>query len=122
MSGVRDGLDWQIYFKKTGDGEDREEAAPFMWTLTKDPVTLRSAYPVLKRVMDELEDAEKTIDKPLSALSSIGKGGRKRLFSKAEEAAILEDFKKGVSKRFLAKKWGCSEKTVRNLVKRFEKE
>lgn len=123
MPFIEDELDWQICYKKTDEGKDTFEAVEFVWmNEAREPLTFRNAYPKLKKIFEKQDgDAEKRIDKPLSASLKDYKGGRKRLFSAPEEAKILKQIEAGLSKRNIAQIWGCSEKTIRNIAKRYEK-
>nr|CRY97629.1 hypothetical protein [uncultured prokaryote] len=114
MVEIKDQLDWQIYFKKSGDFpfDDLPKAVAYEWVKTKKPVTYRSAYPLLKEFFEHSENVVKTTK------SEFKRGHRKQLFTEEQKQKIAYLYThNNISKSELARIYKCSEKTIRNVLK-----
>lgn len=116
MPNVEEELDWQICFAKDNDCKDIEKAVAFSWTSDKTPVTFRSAYPQLKKILEPLaQEEEKKLR--LERLNSE-ESKRKKLAFKGEKLENLkQDRKNGMSIRKLADKYNCSTRTIQKYLK-----
>ena len=109
---IKDFLDVPILFDLSYLGE--EEPIKKLWKSTHGRVTFRTAYPKLKEI---LESAEKATTKPKSALIQ---GHRKKIFTSDMEKVITHFYTHDkVSKRELARRFHCDEKTIRTIIKKY---
>lgn len=109
-------LDWQIYFAKTNDCKDTENASPFEWISDKSPLTFRSAYPQLKKILESLaQEEEKKLR--LERLNSEESKRKKLAFSGDKLNKLKQDRKAGMSIRALANKYNCSTRTIQKYLK-----
>ena len=116
MPKIEEELDWHIYFKQEGFTEVR----PFYW-IGEDglvdenrSLTLRTVYEELKKIL-EPRISEK---KESKIKSEFKQGHRKRMFNDAEVKEIKKLYTNGISKNQITKIKGCSEKTIRNYLKK----
>lgn len=112
MPKVSEQLDWQIYFKKDNDGTDKDVPTQFNWTESGEPLTFRSAYPILKVILEDISD-----NVEIKTKSEFIQGHRKKIFTNQQLEEIKQMYKDGISKNQIAKKFKCSEKTIRNYLK-----
>ena len=112
---IIDELDWQIYFAKDNDGKDIEKPCVFTWTESKKPLTFRSAYPELKKILESPKGSENAVK---STKSEFVQGHRKPMFSDETKKEIAYKYTYfNTSKSELARQYKCSEKTIRNIIK-----
>lgn len=112
MPTIKDELDWHIYFKKNNDGTDKDEPVQFNWIESGEPLTFRSAYPILKGILEDNSD-----NVEITTKSEFIQGYRKKIFTTQQIEEIKQMYKNGISKNQIAKKFKCSEKTIRNYLK-----
>lgn len=112
MPTIKDELDWHIYFKKNNDGTDRSNPVEFNWTESGEPLTFRSAYPILKGILECSSD-----NVEIATKSEFSQGHRKKIFNNQQIEEIKQMYQNGISKNQIAKKFNCSEKTIRNYLK-----
>lgn len=116
MPKIEEELDWHIYFKEDGE----EKPIPFYWIgvdgeiNNNRPLTFRTAYQELKRIFEP----DITDKKEKTTKSEFKQGHRKRMFSDGDVEEIKKLHSKGISKNKIAKMYGCSEKTIRNYLKK----
>ena len=111
-SELKDFLDVPILFDLSHLGE--EEPMKKLWKATGDRITFRTAYPRLKSIF---ESAEKAINEPKSALMQ---GHRKKIFTSDMEKVITYFYTHDkISKRELARRFHCDEKTIRTIIKKY---
>lgn len=109
---IKDELDWHIYFKKNSDGTDSDKPTPFIWENSNEPLTFRSAYPILKQILEYSSD-----NVEITTKSEFIQGHRKKIFNDEQTKKIKQLYQNGMSKNKIAKMFNCSEKTIRNYLK-----
>lgn len=116
---IKDVLDWQIYYKKdSNSGEELENPEEYKWINTKEPLTLRNAYPHLKTLFEEREKkGEKAENKPKSSSEAVKTGHRKQMFSEEQKKEIYKKYAySNAPIKALAREYKCSPKTIRNVI------
>lgn len=109
-------LDWQIYFAKNNNCEDLKNAVAFVWTSNNNPLTLRTAYPQLKKLLEPSENG--CMPQNPKVVSNGKHPHRPPLFTEEQKQEIAYKYTHyNASKSSLAKEYRCSEKTIRNILK-----
>ncbi len=116
MKEVEEIIKGHVYIKY----EDMEIPIPYYWTNEKGeidynrPLTLENVYEWLKPIIEHKKISDKQVNK---IKSEFKQGHRKRMFTDEDVEKIKELYATGVSKNKMAKRYGCSEKTIRNYLK-----
>ena len=129
---VKDALDWHIHFTKSNNGKNEEKPSPFNWVSDESPLTLRSVYPELKKLFELSENVENSTKSDIpnnlsenvenstksDITNNFHQGHRKQMFTEEQKQNIICEYTHyNTPKTQLAKKYHCSEKTIRNILK-----
>ncbi len=117
MKEVEEIIKGHVYIKY----EDIEIPIPYYWTNEKGevdynrPLTLENVYEWLKYIIEHKKISDKQINE---TKSEFKKGHRKKMFNDEKVEEIKALYANGLSKNKIAKMYGCSEKTIRNYLKK----
>lgn len=125
---VIDSLEKQIYLVN----EKINKPTAIYWCDDNDnidlsrPVTLKTLYISLKRIFENSQDLQKQNLKNSENLYQESKkpfvnGHRKSLFTEKQKQEIVNSYvHDNISKMELARRYKCSEKTIRNVIKNYK--